>query len=45
MSCRRVLMGGLRVLVAFLVVALFMVIRRRMMGLGCVLVVLGCLAM
>jgi hypothetical protein len=45
MSIRRVLMGGVRVLVRFLVIALFMVIRRRVMGLGCMLVMFGCLAM
>ncbi len=44
-SLGRVLMGSLRVQVGFLVVAFFMVFCRRVMGLGCVFVMLGCLAM
>ena len=44
MRLLRVLVGGLGVLVGFLVVALFMVFRRRVMGLGGVLVMFGCLA-
>jgi hypothetical protein len=44
-SFLRVFMGLMRVLVGFLVIALFMVVRRRVVGLGCVFVMLGCLAM
>jgi hypothetical protein len=45
MSLLRMLMGSLRVLLGFLVVAFFMVFRRRVMGLGGVFVMFGCLAM
>jgi len=45
MSLRRVLMSEVGVLLGFLVIALFMVIGRCVMGLGCVLVMFGCLAM
>jgi hypothetical protein len=45
MSLRRVLMSEVGVLLGFLVIALFMVIGRGVMGLGCVLVMFGCLAM
>ena len=44
MSLLRMLMGGLGVLVGFLVVALLVVICRRMMRFGGVLVMFGCLA-
>jgi hypothetical protein len=44
MRLLRVLMGDLGVLVGFLVVALFMVMRCLVVGLGGVLVMLGCLA-
>jgi hypothetical protein len=44
MSLRRVLMSEIGVLLCFLVIALFMVIGRGVMGLGCVLVMFGCLA-
>ena len=45
MSFGRVLMGEMGVLLGFLVVALFVVIRRGVMSLGGLLVMLGCLAM
>ena len=45
MSLRRVLIGGMRMLLGFLVVALFVVIGRGVMGLGGVFVMLSCFAM
>jgi hypothetical protein len=44
MSLRRVLMSEVGVLLSFLVIALFMVIGRCVVGLGCVFVMFGCLA-